>query len=101
MPHWVGEAMGGRLAEAGEPGHTAGAQLLPVSTGAGGVLRGAGAHHGAAPETQRYPYALSTPQCARGPWDLPYSSHMPGAHDGAPVLWIPWCPISARFPHPQ
>lgn len=59
--HWVGEAMGGRLAEAGEPGHTAGAQLLPVSTGAGRVLRGAGAHHGAAPETPRYPYALSAP----------------------------------------
>lgn len=35
---WAGEAMGGWLAEAREPGHTAGAQLLPVPAGAGRVL---------------------------------------------------------------
>lgn len=67
---WVargaGEAVGGWLAEAGEPGHTAGAQLLPVPAGARRVLRGAGAHHGASPEAQRYLCPASHPCCAHG-----------------------------------
>lgn len=103
--------MGGRLAEAGEPGHTAGAQLLPVPAGAGRVLRGAGAHHGAAPETQRY-LCPESPTQGGGSWELngltapgtcpaDLPAHTSPVSVMVPlVLWVP-CPISATFPHPQ
>lgn len=90
----AGEAVGGGLAEAGEPGHAAGAQLLPVPAGAGRVLRGAGAHDRAPPEAQRYralpphTHTPCPPQCC--------SSHVPvSPSPGSP------CPPVSQLPLPM
>lgn len=44
LPPWVGEALGGTVAEAGKDDQHSHPQLLPVPAEEGGVLRGAGAH---------------------------------------------------------